>query len=144
MYTGDDHGTVCWNTPYRKAYMDLVEKVIRDYDIDGLYFDRWIMGYFWPGRQVCGITLEKQHPRITEYGGSGRHLALLAAQFDFVRGGIVLHLLTGSEVVAAHWYHGRLPDAHAADRKRSAPDTITPLRWPPVLHGLARDSPCTC
>jgi hypothetical protein len=53
MYTGEDHGTICWNTPYRKAYLDLVEKVIRDYDIDGLYFDRWVMGYFWPGRAVC-------------------------------------------------------------------------------------------
>jgi hypothetical protein len=53
MYTGEDHGTVCWNTPYRQAYLDLVEKVVRDYDIDGIYFDRWVAGYFWPGRGVC-------------------------------------------------------------------------------------------
>lgn len=53
MFTGEDHGTVCWNTPYRKAYLDLVEHVVRDYDIDGIYFDRWTSGYFWPGRSVC-------------------------------------------------------------------------------------------
>ncbi len=53
MYTGEDHGTVCWNTPYRQAYLELVEKVVRDYDIDGIYFDAWVAGYFWPGRGVC-------------------------------------------------------------------------------------------
>jgi hypothetical protein len=53
MYAGEDHGTVCWNTPYRQAYMDLIEKVVRDYDIDGIYFDRWTVAYFWPGRKVC-------------------------------------------------------------------------------------------
>ena len=53
MYTGEDHGTVCWNTPYRQAYLDLVEHVVRDYDIDGIYFDRWVSGYFWPGHAVC-------------------------------------------------------------------------------------------
>jgi hypothetical protein len=53
MYTGEDYGTVCWNTPYRQAFLDLVERVVRDYDIDGIYFDRWRAGYFWPGRGVC-------------------------------------------------------------------------------------------
>ena len=53
MYTGEDHGTVCWNTPYRQAYLELVEKVVRDYDIDGIYFDSWTSGYFWPGHKVC-------------------------------------------------------------------------------------------
>lgn len=53
MFTGEDHGTVCWNTPYRQAYLDLVERVVRDYDIDGIYFDTWKAAYFWPGRSVC-------------------------------------------------------------------------------------------
>ncbi len=53
MYGGADYGTVCWNTPYRQAFLDLVERVVRDYDIDGIYFDRWRAGYFWPGRGVC-------------------------------------------------------------------------------------------
>ena len=53
MFVGEDHGTICWNTPYRQAYLELVEKVVRDYDVDGLYFDRWTIGYFWPGRAVC-------------------------------------------------------------------------------------------
>ena len=53
MYVGEDHGTVCWNTPYRQAFLDLVEHVARDYDIDGLYFDTWRPFYFWPGLQLC-------------------------------------------------------------------------------------------
>jgi hypothetical protein len=53
MYVGEDHGTVCWMTPYKKAYLDLVEHVVRDYDIDGIYFDAWMPFYFWPGRKLC-------------------------------------------------------------------------------------------
>ncbi len=53
MYVGEDHGTVCWNTPYRQAWLDMVEHLVRDYDIDGIYFDTWRIGYFWPGRAVC-------------------------------------------------------------------------------------------
>jgi len=53
MYVGEDHGTVCWNTPYRQAYLDMVEHIVRDYDIDGLYFDTWRAFYFWPSPQVC-------------------------------------------------------------------------------------------
>jgi hypothetical protein len=53
MYVGEDHGTVCWNTPYRQAYLDLVEHVARDYAVDGLYFDTWRPFYFWPGQKVC-------------------------------------------------------------------------------------------
>jgi hypothetical protein len=53
FYVGEDHGTVCWNTPYRQAYLDLVEHVVRDYDVEGMYFDSWVTSYFWPGRRVC-------------------------------------------------------------------------------------------
>jgi hypothetical protein len=53
MFVGEDHGTVCWNTPYRQAFFDLVERLVRDYEIDGIYFDAWTPGYFWPGRGVC-------------------------------------------------------------------------------------------
>jgi hypothetical protein len=53
FYVGEDHGTVCWNTPYRQAYLDLVEHVVRDYDVEGMYFDSWVSEYFWPGRRVC-------------------------------------------------------------------------------------------
>lgn len=53
MFAGEDHGTVCWNTPYRQAYMEYVERLVRDYEIDGIYFDRWAAGYFWPGLSVC-------------------------------------------------------------------------------------------
>lgn len=53
MFVGEDHGTVCWNTPYRQAFLDLVEHVVRDYDVDGLYFDTWRAFYFWPDPQLC-------------------------------------------------------------------------------------------
>jgi putative glycosyl hydrolase-like family 6 (GHL6) protein len=53
MYAGEDHGTVCWMTPYREAYLDYVEHVVRDYDIDGIYFDAWFPNYFWPDKQLC-------------------------------------------------------------------------------------------
>jgi hypothetical protein len=53
MFVGEDHGTVCWNTPYRRAFLDLVEHVVRDYDVDGLYFDTWRPFYFWPDPQLC-------------------------------------------------------------------------------------------
>ncbi|MGD0497054.1 MAG: alpha-amylase family protein [Bryobacteraceae bacterium] len=51
--TGEDHGTVCWNTPYRQAYLDLIRHVVRDYDIDGIYFDTWWACYFYPGVHTC-------------------------------------------------------------------------------------------
>ncbi len=53
MYVGEDMGAVCWNTSYRQAYLDYVTHVVRDYDIDGIYFDSWMPFYFWPGKQVC-------------------------------------------------------------------------------------------
>lgn len=53
MYVGEDHGTVCWMTPYRQAFLDMVKHVVNDYDIDGIYFDKWDPYYFWPGKKVC-------------------------------------------------------------------------------------------
>lgn len=52
MYVGEDHGTVCWMGPYKEAYLEYVEHVVRDYDIDGIYFDGGTF-YFWPGRNLC-------------------------------------------------------------------------------------------
>ena len=64
MFVGEDHGTVCWNTPYRQAYLDLVERVVRDYDIDGIYFDTWRSGYFWPRpRRVLLRRLPQRLPQ---------------------------------------------------------------------------------
>ena len=31
----------------------MLEHVVRDYDIDGIYFDAWFPHYFWKGKQVC-------------------------------------------------------------------------------------------
>lgn len=56
MMIGDDYATVCWMTPYRKAFLDLVEHVVRDYDVDGMYFDSWTPLYFWTGTKTCYCT----------------------------------------------------------------------------------------
>jgi hypothetical protein len=53
MYVGEDMGAICWNTSYRQAYLDYVTHVVRDYDIDGIYFDAWMPFYFWTGKKVC-------------------------------------------------------------------------------------------
>jgi Hypothetical glycosyl hydrolase 6 len=53
MYVGEDHGTVCWNTGYRDAYLDLIEHVVRNYEIDGIYFDTWKSFYFYPQPRTC-------------------------------------------------------------------------------------------
>lgn len=53
MFVGEDHGTVCWMSPYREAFMDYVEHVVRDYDVDGIYFDKWEPHYFWEGKKLC-------------------------------------------------------------------------------------------
>jgi hypothetical protein len=53
MYVGEDMGAICWNTSYRQAYLDYVTHIVKDYEIDGIYFDSWMPFYFWPGRKVC-------------------------------------------------------------------------------------------
>lgn len=53
MMIGEDHATVCWMTPYKEAFMDLIEHVVRDYDIDGMYFDTWRPLYFWTREMTC-------------------------------------------------------------------------------------------
>lgn len=53
FFVGEDYGTVCWNTPYREAYLEMLTKVVRDYDVAGIYFDRWTPHYFWPGLRIC-------------------------------------------------------------------------------------------
>ena len=43
--------TFCWNTSYRQAFYELVEK-IASYDIDAIYFDSWKLCYGFEER-VC-------------------------------------------------------------------------------------------
>jgi hypothetical protein len=33
MYVGEDHETVCWNTLYRQAYLDLVRHGVSGYEL---------------------------------------------------------------------------------------------------------------
>ncbi|MFC2125700.1 beta-galactosidase trimerization domain-containing protein [Bacteroidota bacterium] len=53
---GTKFSTLCWNTPYRQAFYDLVEKVVSQYDVDGVYFDSWAPFYAFSrqkGYYVC-------------------------------------------------------------------------------------------
>ncbi|MFC1558400.1 beta-galactosidase trimerization domain-containing protein [candidate division KSB1 bacterium] len=53
---GTKFSTLCWNTPYREAFYDLVEKIVSRYDIDGMYFDSWALFYSFTrqkGYSVC-------------------------------------------------------------------------------------------
>lgn len=43
---------LCWNTPYKEAFYDLVKTVVSKYDIDGVYFDSWYPFYGFSGR-IC-------------------------------------------------------------------------------------------
>ena len=60
------------------------------------------------------VALKEQHPRITQHGRRGLHLALFATQSDFVRRGVMLQLLARGELVTAGSHHRRLPDPVAA------------------------------
>lgn len=53
---GAKFSTLCWNTPYRQAFYDFVEKIVSEYDIDGMYFDAWKLFYMFTrqkGYAVC-------------------------------------------------------------------------------------------
>ena len=100
MYVGEDHGTVCWNTPYRKAYLDLVEHVVRDYAVDGVYFDTWRPFYFWPGLKVCYCD----GCRNGFQQASGKAIPWHEREGDYTR--------EDHEVIAQYhrWYHEQLMD----------------------------------
>ena len=78
---GEDHGTVCWNRPYRQAFMDLVEHVTRDYDVDGLYFDTWRAFYFWP---ESGLLLRRVPGRFSP-GLGGQDIPWHEQEGDYTR-----------------------------------------------------------
>ena len=98
MYVGEDHGTVCWNTPYRQAFLDLVEHVVRDYAVDGVYFDTWRPFYFWPGLKVCYCDGCRNGFRQA----SGKELPWHEREEDYTE--------QDREVIAEyhHWYHEQL------------------------------------
>jgi hypothetical protein len=54
MSMGEMVTPICWNTPYRQAFYDLIKTVVSKYDIDGIYFDTWRSFYFFGGRErIC-------------------------------------------------------------------------------------------
>lgn len=58
-----------------------------------------------------GVALEEQRPRITQHRRCGLHFAFPAAQFEFVWGRVMLHLLAGREIILARGHRRRLPDS---------------------------------
>ena len=62
----------------------------------------------------CRITLEEQHARIAQHRRGGLYFPLLATEFDVVRGGVVLHLLTWRKVVLTGRHRRRLSDSMPA------------------------------
>ena len=50
---GSRRSAFCWNTGYRQAFLDLIEKLVTEYDIDGIYFDAWKIFYRFRHPQVC-------------------------------------------------------------------------------------------
>lgn len=59
-------------------------------------------------------ALKEHHSRIAQYRGGGLYDALLTGDIDLMRRGVVLQLLGGFEVVAAHGQDGCLPDSMPA------------------------------
>ena len=50
---GARRAAFCWNTGYRSAFLDLIEKLVTRYDIDGIYFDAWKLFYRFRPPYVC-------------------------------------------------------------------------------------------
>ncbi len=51
---GEKVSPVCWNSEYRQAFLDMVEKVVSQYDVDGVYFDAWMLYYGFSGpMRIC-------------------------------------------------------------------------------------------
>ncbi len=50
---GTRRAAFCWNTGYRAAFFDLIEKLVTRYDVDGVYFDAWKLFYRFRPPYVC-------------------------------------------------------------------------------------------
>ena len=50
---GDRRTAFCWNTEYRQAFFDLIEKIVTRYEIDGIYFDAWKLFYRFTHPKIC-------------------------------------------------------------------------------------------
>jgi hypothetical protein len=50
---GGRRSAFCWNTGYRQAFYALIEKLARDYEIDGMYFDAWLLFYRFTHPKIC-------------------------------------------------------------------------------------------
>lgn len=46
------HAPLCWNSPYREAFMGMVEEIATGYPIDGFFFDSWVPLY-WAPFDIC-------------------------------------------------------------------------------------------
>ena len=50
---GGQRRAFCWNTAYRQAFFELIERLVTRYDIDGVYFDAWKIFYRFRPPYVC-------------------------------------------------------------------------------------------
>src|SRR5438105_6264805 len=64
------------------------------------------------------ITLEEQHPRVTQDSRCGLHLPLLAAQFEFVGRCVVLNLFTRRERILPRRRRRRVADSMPPAERR--------------------------
>ena len=127
MFVGPDYGTVCWNTSYRQAYLDLVEHVVRDYDIDGIYFDTWRTGYFWgkgPGA-VCYCDGCRKGFR----GATGMELPWREKEADY----------TTAELAVLNRYHSWLQDK-LVETVRDVRKLVRSYKNVPLIYNVANPS----
>ncbi len=82
MYVGEDMGTVCWQTPYKEAWFDYVAHIVRDYNINGMYFDTFFPFYFWKGKKVCYCDWCKKG----FYDARGLHIPYKENESDYSKG----------------------------------------------------------
>jgi hypothetical protein len=50
---GARRSALCWNTPYRQAFYEMIDRVVSRYEIDGIYFDAWKVFYDFRQPYVC-------------------------------------------------------------------------------------------
>lgn len=50
---GGQRRAFCWNSSYRQAFYELIDRLTTQYDIDGIYFDAWKLFYRFRAPYVC-------------------------------------------------------------------------------------------
>ncbi len=110
---GEKVSPVCWNGEYSRAFLDLVEKVVSQYDVDGIYFDAWMLYYgfsgpmrvcYCPGctkgfKQATGLDLP-YHRNTNDY--TGGELKIIDRYRDWYRERLVEIFLETKRIIKSH------------------------------------------